>query len=321
VICQFIDARKARFGVAPICRALTAHGVQIAPRTYWAHCSRPLSKRALWDTAVTEILAGIYEPGLRGRKPPESLYGSLKMWAYLQRHGIPVAKCTVERLMHANGWRGTTRARTDRTTVPRPGDQRAPDLVNRQFTAAAPDLLHVADFTYVPLDGGGFGYTALVIDAFAGLITGWECSLSKETAFVERAIRQAAALRRRQGRPLAGGTIHHSDAGSQYTSVRFGETLQLAGMIPSIGTVGDAYDNALAETTMGLYKTECTRGDSPFRTGPVTSLADLEDITSAWVHWYNTSRLMHRLGRRPPAEAEADYHYAHHRDGHPAVHT
>jgi transposase InsO family protein len=126
-----------------------------------------------------------------------------------------VARCTVERLMRVNGWRGTTRARTDRTTVPRAGDQRAPDLVNRQFTASRPDQLHVADFTYVPLDGGGFGYTALVIDAFAGLITGWECSLSKETAFVERAIRQAAALRRRQGRPLTGATIHHSDAGSQ----------------------------------------------------------------------------------------------------------
>jgi putative transposase len=107
---------------------------------------------------------------------------------------------------------------------------------------------------------------------------------------------------------------------AQYTSVRFGETLQLAGMIPSIGTVGDAYDNALAETSTGLYKTECARSDSPFRTGPITTLADLEDITSAWVHWYNTSRLMHRLGRRPPAEAEADY-YAHNRDSQPAVHT
>lgn len=320
MICQFIDAQRARFGVVPICRALSEHGVQIAPRTYWAHRSRPPSRRALWDTTITEVLAGIYQPGPRRRRPPEALYGSLKMWAHLQRQGIPVARCTVERLMRASGWRGTTRARTDRTTVPRSGDQRAPDLVNRQFTASRPDQLHVADFTYVPMDGGGFGYTALVIDAFAGLITGWECSLSKETAFVERAIRQAAALRRRQGRPLTGATIHHSDAGSQYTSVRFSETLQLAGMIPSIGTVGDAYDNALAETTMGLYKTECTRGDSPFRTGPISTLADLEDITSAWVHWYNTSRLMHRLGRRPPAEAEADY-YAHNRDGQPAVHT
>ncbi len=199
----------------PICRALRAHGVQIAPRTYWASGSRLPSRRALWDTAITQVLAGIYEPDRRGRRRPEALYGSLKMWAYLQRQGIPVAKCTVERLMRASGWRGATRARTDRTTVPRPGDQRAPDLVNRQFTATAPDLLHVADFTYVPMDGGGFGYTALVIDAFAGLVTGWECSLSKETTFAGRAIRQAAALRRRQGRPLAGATIHHSDAGSQ----------------------------------------------------------------------------------------------------------
>ena len=213
--------------------------------------------------------------------------------------------------------------------MPRAGDARAPDLVNRQFTAAAPDQLHVADFTYVPLDGGGFGYTALVIDAFAGLVTGWECSLSKETAFVERAIRQAAALRRRQGRPLTGATIHHSDAGSQYTSVRFGETLQLAGMIPSIGTVGDAYDNALAETTMGLYKTECVRGDSPFRTGPLRTLADLEDITSAWVHWYNTSRPAEPrpAGGHPSkpatlaAQRESDHAAGHGRPWPPAAQT
>jgi putative transposase len=153
----------------------------------------------------------------------------------------------------------------------------------------------------------GFGYTAFVIDAFAGMIAGWECCLSKQTAFVERAVRQAAARRRREGHPLAGSTIHHSDAGSQYTSLRFGETLLLEGLIPSVGTVGDALDNALAETTIGLYKTECIRDGSPFRTGPIATLSDLERITSAWVHWYNTARLMHRLGRRPPAEAEAEY--------------
>ena len=195
-----------------------------------------------------------------------------------------------------------------RTTIPDPGHHRAPDLVKRHFKAARPGQLHVADFTYVPLDGGGFGYTALVVDAFAGLIPGWECSLSKQTAFVERAIRQAAALRARQGHPLGDGAVHHSDAGSQYTSVRFAETLLLEGLTPSVGTVGDALDNALAETTVGLYKTECTRAGSPFRAGPVRTLADLEEITSAWVHWYNTSRLMHRLGRRPPAEAEAGYY-------------
>ena len=291
----------------PVCRALSAQGVKIAPRTYWARRSRPPSRRALADAALTEILAGIYEPGPDGRRPPECLYGSLKMWEHLNRQGIKVARCTVERLMRVHGWRGVTRARTVRTTTPDPGHSRAPDLVKRDFRAQRPGQLHVADFTYVPLDGGGFGYTALVIDAFAGLIAGWECSRSKQTAFVEKAIRQAAALRARQGHPISGTAIHHSDAGSQYTSVRFAETLLLAGLTGSVGSVGDAYDNALAETTIGLYKTECVRPGSPFRNGPIRTLADLEEATSAWVAWYNTERLMHRLGRKPPAEAEARY--------------
>ncbi|MFC0629520.1 IS3 family transposase, partial [Kribbella deserti] len=187
---------------------------------------------------------------------------------------------------------------------------RAPDLVNRQFAVEQPNRLLVADFTYVRLASGGFVYTAFVIDAFAGLIAGWECSTTKHTRFVERAIAQAAAFRIRQGTPFADRAIHHSDAGSQYTSVHFAETLQLHAMSPSIGTVGDAYDNALAETTIGLYKTECIREDSPFRRGPLTSLSTVETITAAWVHWYNTTRLMHRLDRRPPAEAEANY-YSH----------
>nr|WP_145929555.1 IS3 family transposase [Mycobacterium intracellulare] len=308
LICEFIDELKDRFGVVPICRALGIQGVAIAPRTYWAHRSSAPSKRALWDTTVTEILAGVYEPDEHGKRQPECLYGSLKMWAYLQRQGIPVARCTVARIMRTHGWRGATRARTIRTTERDPAAARAPDLVRRRFGASRPNELDVADFTYVPLDGGGFGYTAFVIDAFAGLIAGWECSLTKNTAFVERAIRQATAYRARQGRRFTGDTIHHSDAGSQYTATHFTETLMLAGLVASIGTVGDALDNALAETTIGLYKTECVRAGSPFRTGPIRTLADLENITSAWVHWYNTARLMHRLGRRPPAEAEAQYY-------------
>jgi putative transposase len=269
--------------------------------------------------AVTELLAGYYEPDEHGRRPPESLYGSLKMWAHLHREGIQVARCTVERLMRANGWRGATRAKKVRTTIADPAATRAPDLVNRQFAAEAPNRLLVADFTYVRTLAG-FCYTAFVIDAFAGLIVGWECSTSKHTAFVERAIAQAAALRARQGNALQSKAIHHSDAGSQYTSVHLTETLQLHGLSPSIGTIGDAYDNALAETTIGLYKTECIRDDSPFRRGPLTSLGDLEAITADWVHWYNTSRLMHRLDRRPPAEAEANY-YAQTRDDQPVAHT
>ena len=153
----------------------------------------------------------------------------------------------------------------------------------------------------------GFGYTAFVVDAYAGLIPGWECSLTKDTGFVERALRHAAAIRSRQGHPFD-DAIHHSDAGSQYTAIHYSETLMLEGLIPSIGTVGDALDNGLCETTIGLYKTECVREGSPFRNGPIRTLADLENMTSAWVAWYNEHRLMHRLGRRPPTEAEAEYY-------------
>jgi len=261
----------------------------------------------MWDAAVTEIMAGVYERDENGRRAPESMYGTLKMWEYLQRQGIPVAKCTVERLKDQNGWKGRTRSRRVRTTIPDPAASRAPDLVNRQFRADRPGQLHVADFTYVPLVCGRFAYTAFVIDAYAGLIPGWECSGSKETEFIEAALRQAAEYRRRNGQVIAADAIHHSDAGSQYTSIHFAETLLLEGLRPSIGTVGDAYDNALAETTIGLYKTECIRDDSPFRCGPLETVTDVEKITSEWVHWYNTTRLMHRLGRRPPAEAEQEY--------------
>lgn len=320
MICRFIAEHRARFGVAPICAALSEHGCKIAPRTYYAWASRVPSKRELWDTTVTEVLAGYYQPDEHGRRKPESLYGSLKMWAHLQRHGVEVARCTVERLMRSNGWRGATRVKKVRTTVADPAATRAPDLVGRQFRVPAPNRLLVADFTYVRLVTGAFAYTAFVIDAYAGRIVGWECSTSKHTAFVERAIRQAVALRLRDGNPLQNNAIHHSDAGSQYTSVHFTETLQLAGLSPSIGSVGDAYDNALAETTIGLYKTECIRDDSPFRHGPLTGLSGVEAITADWVHWYNTSRLMHRLDRRPPAEAETDY-YAQTRDDRPVVHT
>jgi putative transposase len=308
LICAFIDEHKQRFGVVPICRALGVQGAAIAPRTYWAHRSSAPSKRALWDTTITEILAGYYEPDTKGKRPPESLYGSLKMWAHLQRQHIPVARRTVERIMRHNGWRGVMRARrAPRTTERDPAAARAPDLVGRRWRVGAPNLLAVADFTYVALDTGGFGYTAFVVDAYAGLIPGWECSMTKDTGFVERALRHAAAFRAHQGYPF-NDTIHHSDAGSQYTAIHYSETLMLEGLVPSIGTVGDALDNALCETTIGLYKTECVRAGSPFRTGPIRSLADLENMTSAWVSWYNESRLMHRLGRIPPAEAEAAYY-------------
>ena len=213
LICQFIDEHKGTYGVVPICHALAVHGVQIAPRTYWAHRASAPSKRALWYTTITEILAGVYEPDADGKRPPGSLYGSLKMWAHLQRQGIPVARRTVERIMRANGWRGVMRARrAPRTTEPDPAAARAPDLVGRQWRVAAPNLLVVADFTYVPMICG-FGYTVFVVYAYAGLIPGWECSLVKDTGFVERALRHAAVYPTRQGHPFE-DAIHHSDAGS-----------------------------------------------------------------------------------------------------------
>ena len=245
--------------------------------------------------------------GPGGRRPPECLYGSLKMWEHLRRQGITVARCTVERLMRA-----TVAGRHPRPhrahhdpgpgASPRPGPGQA-GFQGGPARAAARRGLHLraAGRRRVRVHGAG-------VDAFAGLIPGWECSLSKETAFVERAIRQAAALRARQGHPLGDGAVHHSDAGSQYTSVRFAETLLLEGLTPSVGTVGDALDNALAETTVGPVQDRVHPRGLAVPRRPVRTLADLEEITSAWVHWYNTSRLMHRLGRRPPAEAEAGYY-------------
>jgi hypothetical protein len=215
LICQFIDGQKQEHGVVPVCRALAARGIQIAPRTYWAYRSRGPSRRELRDTAVAEILAGIYEPGPDGRRQPESMYGTLKVWDYLRRQGIEVAECTVDRVKREHGWRGRTRSRRVRTTIPDPGAARAPDLVHRKFRTDRPGRLHVAGFTYVPLVSGRFVYTAFVIDAYAGLIPGWECSVSEQTAFIESALRQAAEYRRRNRRELTRDAIHHSDAGSQ----------------------------------------------------------------------------------------------------------
>jgi len=263
----------------------------------------------LWDTTITEVLAGYYEPDEHGRQRPESLYGSLKMWAHLNREGIAVARCTVERLMRLNGWAGVTRQAQPRTTVSDPDAlERHPDLVDRQFTTSAPDLLWVADFTYVVRVGGRWCYTAFTIDAFADLIVGWQVTQTATAAMVEASFAHAVELRRRQGHPVTAGAIHHSDAGSQYTAIRFAGQLTEADFRPSIGSVGDAYDNALAETIIGLYKCECVRVGSPFNPAGFGTVSDVETATGEWVHWFNTHRLLHRLGRRPPAEAEAEYY-------------
>ena len=260
------------------------------------------------DLVLTEVIAGLYEPDGHGRRKPESLYGSLKMWAHLQRQGITVARCTVERVMRANGWVGVTRAKRVRTTISDPGAERAPDLVKRRFGATQPNELFVADFTYVPMSTGVFAYTAFVIDAYAGMIVGWECSTSKVTAFVERAIRQAAGPGTDRDIRCRATRFITPTPGSQYTVVHFGETLALEGIRPSIGTVGDAFRQCPRGNHDRALQTECTRAGSPFRTGPFARLSDIEQATSPWVDWYNHDRLMHRLGRRPPVEHEADYY-------------
>jgi len=286
----------------PVCRALSVHGIQIAPRTYWAYLSRAPSKRELWDATVAEIMAGIYERGEDGRRPPESMYGTLKMREFLQRQGIPVAKCTVERLKNANGWHGRARGRRLRTTIADPAASRAPDLVNRQFRPQRPGQLHVADFTYVPLATGRFCYTAFVIDAFAGLIPGWECSASKETQFVESALRQAMEYRKMKGQLLGPGAIRHSGAGSQYTSTHFTETLMLAGLAPSIGTVGDAYDCESFHAT--IKKDLLHRSSWPTKAAARSAVFDYIET------FYNPRRRHSTLGNLSPALYETQYQEA-----------
>jgi putative transposase len=257
-------------------------------------------------------LSGFYEPDEHGRRRPESLYGAVKMWAHLNRQGITVARCTVERLMRRHGWQGVRRTHRVRTTIADPAASRAPDLVDRHFKVEAPNRLLVADFTYVPI-GGRFAYTAFVIDAYAGTIVGWQVGPRHTADLVQAALDDALETRRRQGHPIVEG-IHHSDAGSEYTSLALTDRLAETGLAPSIGSIGDAYDNALAETTIGLYKTECIGTGTlptPFHDG-LASVVEVELATATWVHWFNTSRLMHRLDRRPPLEAENDYYDQHH---------
>ncbi len=298
LICRFIAEHKVKYGVAPICRTLSAHGATIAPRTYWAWVARAPSKRALSDIVITEIIAGLHEPDEHGRKKkPESLYGSLKIWAHLNRQGIQVARCTVERIMRINGWTGVTRARRVRTTISDPGADRAPDLVDRQFGAQRPNELFVADFTYVPMTSGVFAYTAFVIDACSRRIVGWQVAASLRVELALDALEMAIWTRRDD--PLE-GLVHHSDRGGQYLAIRYTTRLEEAGIVPSVGAKGDSFDNALAETVNGLYKAELIRRRGPWRTA-----AEVARATAEWVAWWNTQRLHGALGHVPPAEYEA----------------
>lgn len=290
---SFIDQQRERFGVEPICTLL-----RVAPSAYWRHAARQrnpalCSARARRDEFLIPHIQRIWHANFQ-------VYGADKVWRQLQREGIEVARCTVERLMRRLGLRGVMRGKVVRTTV---SDAKAPcplDRVNRQFTADRPNQLWVSDFTYVST-WQGFVYIAFVIDVFARRIVGWRVSRSMRTDFVLDALEQALYARQPE---RDDALIHHSDRGSQYVSIRYTERLAEAGIEPSVGSKGDSYDNALAETINGLYKAELIHRRAPWKTVESLELATLE-----WVTWFNHQRLLEPIGYIPPAEAEQRYYW------------
>lgn len=287
----FIDAHRAEFGVEPICTVL-----QLAPSTYYAAKSRPPSPRAVRDAELRPALVEIWDANYR-------VYGVRKLWKAARRAGFDLGRDQVARLMRAEGIEGARRTKRVRTTRPDDIAARHPDLVGRDFTATAPNQLWVTDLTYVPT-WAGVAYVCFIIDAYSRIIVGWRVAAHMRTTMVLDAIEMARWSR---GTQLPGLRCH-SDAGSQFTSIRYGERLAEIGAVPSIGTVGDSYDNALAETVNGYYKAELIRG--PARSGPWRSVEDVELATLGWVHWHNTSRLHGYLGDVPPTEFEAAFYAA-----------
>ena len=286
----FVDEHRENFGVEPICRVL-----QIAPSGYRKHAARrrdPFRRcqRVLRDEGLMPQVERVWQTNLR-------VYGADKVWRQLHREGTRVARCTVERLMRRLGLHGVRRGRSVRTTVPDAAVPCPLDRVNRQFKADRPNQLWVSDFTYVST-WQGFVYVAFVIDVFARRIVGWRVSRSMRTDFVLDALEQALYARRAE---RAGTLVHHSDRGSQYVSIRYTERLAEAGIEPSVGSKGDSYDNALAETLNGLYKAEVIHRRA-WKTCEAVELATLE-----WVDWFNHRRLLEPIGYIPPAEAEAHY--------------
>lgn len=287
---RFIEDHREAYGVEPICAVL-----EIAPSSFYearAQARDPSRQapRVQRDAVVGAEIRRVW-------RDSRGLYGVRKVWHQLRREGTPVARCTVERLMRVEGLAGVVRGRRVRTTVPDETATRPADLVQRRFTAPRPNALWVADFTYVAT-WGGMVYVAFVIDVFSRYIVGWRASATMRTDLALDALEQAVYARQPTA-PL----IHHSDRGSQYRAIRYTERLAAAGIDASVGSRGDSYDNALAESVIGLFKTEVIR-----RHGPWRSLDDVEFATLSWVHWFNTTRLLEPLGYLPPAEFE-NQHY------------
>lgn len=294
----FIDAHRDRFGVEPICEVL-----QFAPSTYWSAKRRPASARSIRDEELKVEIVRVHGENF-------GVYGAPKIWAQLNREGVGVARCTVERLMRDLGLSGAVRGKAKRTTVSDETAERPRDLVDREFTAEAPNRLWVADLTYVRT-WSGFMYVAFITDVFSRRIVGWQASRSLKTDLALHALEQAIWDRTRDGANLD-GLVHHSDRGVQYLAIRYTERLAENGVVNSVGSRGDSYDNALAESIIGLFKTELVRNKGPWR-----GLDDLELATLEWVDWFNHRRLFHELGRIPPAEFEHQ-HYRQINTGHQA---
>ena len=287
----FIDDHRKAYGVEPICRVLPIAPLICHAHAAWRADPGKLPARARSDAALMVEIRRVFEENF-------CVYGVRKVWRQLGREGGVVARCTVARLMRVMGLAGIVRGKKIRTTIPDPVAACPLDRVNRQFKAPRPNALWVSDFTYVAT-WAGFVYVAFVIDAFARRIVGWRASRTAHASFVLDALEQALHERR----PLqGGGLVHHSDRGSQYLSIRYTERLAEAGVEPSVGSVGDSYDNALAETINGLFKTEVIH-----RRGPWRSFEAVEFATLEWVDWFNTRRLLEPIGNVPPAEAEARY--------------
>jgi putative transposase len=281
----YIHAHKDRYGVEPICRVLP-----IAPSTYYQATRRSPSARAVRDTQLKAEIRRIHAEHF-------GVYGARKVWRQLQREGIAVARCTVERLMDELGLEGVRRGKPHKTTTPDAITTRPTDLVARDFSATRPNQLWVADLTYVAT-WSGFVYVAFVIDAFSRFLVGWQAAGSLRTDLALDALEMAIWRRQAQ----LDGLVHHSDRGSQYLSIRYTERLAEAGAVTSVGSRGDSYDNALAETIIGLYKTELIR-----RRGPWRGIDDVEYATLEWVDWFNHRRLLEPIGYLPPAEFEAAF--------------
>jgi transposase InsO family protein len=286
----FIDAHRAAYGVESICAQLP-----IAPSQYYEHKAREaqperLPPRLRRDRVLAQEIRRVYAENFE-------VYGARKVWRQLGREGFALARCTIERLMRNLGLQGVVRGRKCRTTIRDEHAERPLDLVNRQFLASRPNELWVADFTYVAT-WSGFVYVAFVIDVFARRIIGWRVARSMHTELVLDALEQAL-----WARSDAKGVVHHSDAGSQYLSIRYTDRLAEARVEPSVGSIGDSYDNALAETIIGLYKTELIH-----RRGPWRHIDAVEYATLEWVDWFNHRRLLESIGNVPPAELEVSYY-------------